>query len=118
MSAESELYSLLSAAAGVIALVADRIYPDLIPEGKDAPYLGYERANAEPVTTLEGTVLAWRVNLVIACWADTRLQANQIADAVLAALAGTAWRYEGSGSEVDEATGRLAATLQISLLTT
>ena len=115
MSAETQLYTLLSGAAGVTALASDRVYPDLIPENKATPYIGFERTDAQPVTTLEGTVLAWQTNMVIACWADTRLQANALADAALAALAGTAWQYEGSGTELDEATGRLAATLQVSI---
>lgn len=117
MSAESQLYAILSADAPLSAMVEDRIYPDLIPEGVAIPYVGYERANADPLRTLEGTVLAEDVGLVIACWAATRVQANQIADAVRAALAGTAWRYESATAEVDEATGRLAATLQVSLIT-
>ena len=117
MSAESQLYSLLSANAGVAALVSTRVYPDLIPEKVAIPYIGFERTGSAPATTLEGSVLAERVDIVIACWSATRIQANQIADAVRAALAGTSWRYAGSGSEVDEATGRLAATLQVSLQT-
>jgi hypothetical protein len=115
MTAESALYTLLSTAPGVTALVSTRIYPDLIPEEKAVPYIGYERTDAQPVATLEGTVLAWRISIMVACWSLTRVQANSIADAVLAALAGTAWRFDGSGSEVDEATGRLAATLQLSI---
>ena len=58
MSAETQLYTLLTGAAGVTALVSTRIYPDLVPEDKDPPYIGYERVSTEPVTTLEGTVLA------------------------------------------------------------
>lgn len=117
MSAETQLYAILSADAPLGALVGARIYPDLIPEQVAAPYVGYERTSSTPAATLEGTVLAERVDILIACWANTRRQANQIADAARAALAGTAWRYAGSGSEVDETTGRLAATLQVSLQT-
>lgn len=115
MSAETQLYAILSAYAALTALVGTRIYPDVLPEGVAVPYIGYERTDAQPVTTLEGTVLAWRVNIALVCWSATRIQANTIADTVRAALAGTAWRIEGSGGEVDEATGRLAATLQLSL---
>lgn len=117
MSAETQLYTLLAGAAGVTALVSTRIYPDLVPEAKDPPYIGYERVSTEPVTTLEGTVLASKAGMAVACWATTRVVAEQIADAVVAALAGTAWRYEGRGSEVDETTLRMAATLQISIST-
>lgn len=117
MSAESELYSLLSAASGVTDLVGDCIYPDLIPEGKDAPYIGYERVTTTPIATIHGTVLGTDVGLVVACWAATRIQAEQIADAVAAAMQAAGHVYTGRGAELDEATGRLAATLEYTLLT-
>jgi len=115
MSAESALYTILSTASGVTALVSLRIYPDLIPEEKATPYIGYERASTDPLTTLEGTVLAERVGMVIACWADTRIAAEQLADAVRTAMLGKGWKADSRGSEIDESTGRLAATLQYSV---
>lgn len=115
MSAESTLYGILSAAAGVTALVGTRIYPDLIPEEKATPYIGYERVSTEPAATLEGTILAEKIGITIACWADTRIAAEQLADAVRTAMIGSGWRAESRGAEIDESTGRLAATLQYSI---
>ncbi|MGL4480450.1 MAG: DUF3168 domain-containing protein [Aeromonas veronii] len=117
MSAESSLYAILTADAGVIALVGDRIYPDLIPEGKVAPYIGYERVATDPIATIHGTILGTDVGFVVACWADTRLQAEQVADAVATAMQAAGHVYTGRGAELDEATGRLAATLDYILLT-
>lgn len=114
-SAEATLYTILSTAAGVTALVSTRIYPDLVPEEKAAPYIGYERVSTEPLGTLEGTVLSERIGIMIACWADTRITAEQLADAVRTAMLGSGWRAESRGAEVDESTGRMAATLQYSV---
>jgi hypothetical protein len=115
MSAEATLYSILSTAAGVTALVSTRIYPDLIPEEKATPYIGYERTSTDPVRTLEGTILSDRIGIMVACWADTRIAAEQLADAVRTAMIGSGWRAESRGAEVDESSGRLAATLQYSV---
>jgi hypothetical protein len=116
MNAESTLYSILSTDAGVTALVGGDIYPDIVPEEKTAPYIGYERVSTDPIGTLEGTILSEKIGLMIACWADTRVAAEQIADAVRTALIGSSWRAESRGAELDPTTGRLAATLQYSVL--
>lgn len=117
MSAESSLYAILSTAAGVTALVGARIYPDVVPDQQAVPYIGYERVASTPAATLDGHVLAERVDIVIACWANTRVQASQIADAVRVALDLPDWRYAGAGTEVDVETGRLAATINVSTTT-
>ena len=116
MSAESTLYSILSTAAGVTALVSTRIYPDLVPEEKATPYIGFERVGTAPVATIHGTILADEVQMVIACWADTRLAAEQLADAVETAMTAAKEIYTARGSEYDEQTGRCAATLDYNLL--
>lgn len=115
MSAETQLYALLSGNAGVTALVGTRIYPNLVPESMATPYIGYERVSTNPVATLEGTILAETAGLAVACWDKSPIQAAQVADAVLAALSGTAWRFEGRSSEVDDSTQRHADTLQLNL---
>lgn len=116
MSAESDLYTLLSGNAGVAALVSTRIYPDLVPEGKTLPYIGYERVSTEPVNALSGAQLGALVGLTVACWAGTRVAAEALADAVVAALAPSSFAYLARGVEMDEATGRLAATVDCRIL--
>ena len=116
MSAESTLYSILSTAAGVTALVSTRIYPDRVPEEKAAPYIGFERVGSEPISTLHGTTLGHIVRIVVACWADTRIAAEGLADAVETALSGSNFSITARAAELDEATNRLAATLDIEIL--
>jgi hypothetical protein len=118
MSAESEIYSILSAHAGVNALVDGRIYPDLVPLEKAAPYIGFERVGTRPVSTIHGTILGNDVQMVIACWANTRLEAESIADTVAVAMQDAGQIYTARGAELDDSSGRTAATLDYDLLIT
>jgi hypothetical protein len=117
-SAETTLYSILSTAPGVTALVGPRIYPDLVPQGIATPYIGYERVSTAPVATIHGSILASNVGLVVACWADTRIAAEALADAVAAAMQAAGHLYSSRAAELDDATLRLAATLDYELLIT
>lgn len=88
MSAETELYSVLSGAAGVTALVGTRIYPDVVPVQKDLPAIAFMRSETEYVNTIHGTApLAKVVTLEVGCMAAVRLDAEALADAVEAAVA-------------------------------
>lgn len=118
MSAETTLYAILAGASGVTDLVGTRIYPDLVPQEKAVPYIGYERVGTEPIATIHGSVVAENVRLLVACWSATRLQAEQIADAVEAAMQAAGYIYAARGAELDETTGRLAATLDYEILST
>lgn len=117
MSAEQDLTTILTAAPGVTALVGDRIYPDLVPESKAAPYIGYERVNTEPILTIHGPGLGDNVRLMVACWAKTRLEAEALADEVATAMQVAGHVYLARGAEYDESTGRSAATLDYELIT-
>lgn len=116
MSAETQLYAILSADAPLGALVGARIYPDLLPEESVVPYIGYERVATEPIVTVHGGLAGQDVRITIACWAATRIQAEQLADTVVAAMQAAGHIYDARGAEVDETTGRLAATLDYMIL--
>ena len=118
MKPEQAIVQLLEANGTVSAAIGTRIYPDLIPKEKDPPYIGFERVGTEPIATIHGTVVAENVRLLVACWSTTRLQAEQIADAVEAAMQAAGHIYAARGAELDEATGRLAATLDYEILST
>lgn len=89
MSAETELHATLSGAAGVSALVGDRIYPDGIPLTASLPAIAYQRTATEFATTIHGGVIGETPTLEITCVAEARAAANAVANAVVAALAGT-----------------------------
>lgn len=88
MSAETALRALLVADSAVAALVSGRIAADRIDQDKARPFIVYSRTASLPFTTIEGTVLATQVSIDVECWADTRLGADSVADAVTAAVRG------------------------------
>jgi hypothetical protein len=90
MSAETDLYAVLSGAAGVTALVSTRIYPDVVPEEATLPAIAYQRTSTEYSTTIHGGApVAETPTIEITCVATTRPGANAVANAVIASLAGT-----------------------------
>lgn len=88
MSAETILYSALSAAAGITAIVEDRIYPGLIPQGKALPAVVFLRADTEYITTIHSsTPRGSRVEMEVWGIAKTNSAAEAIGDAIEVALA-------------------------------
>jgi hypothetical protein len=53
MSAEKVVYSLLSSASAITALVGTRIYPRPLPQNVQLPALGYQHLNTVPIPTLD-----------------------------------------------------------------
>lgn len=117
MSAESDLYSLLSTDAGLAAQVGARIYPDLVPENVAVPYVGFERVAGTPLTAMSGARMGELAGFTLACWAETRIEAESLANTVVTALAASPFTHLARGAEVDEQTGRLATTLDYQILT-
>jgi len=90
MSAETDLYAVLTGAAGVVALVGNRIYPDVVAEEAALPAIAYQRSATEFLNTIHGTApLGETASIEITCVATTRPGANAVANAVVASLAGT-----------------------------
>lgn len=89
MSAESSFYALLMATPAVTALVAGRISADRIEQGTARPFVVFTRSQTDPLQMLDGTVPQSWVTLEVMCWADTRVAANAVADAVTAAILNT-----------------------------
>jgi len=118
MSAESTLYAWLAADAGVAALVAGRIYPDVIPPDVALPAIAYARLSTEPVTTVHGAMPAQFVNLQVQCWAATRTSAEAVADAVQAALLVNGEVPAGRGQLFDEESGNFGGAVDVRLFVT
>lgn len=62
------------------------VYPDMAAEGAGAPRIVYTRAASEPINSLNGHSLVDRVTIQLEIWAETRLQAAQIARQARGAL--------------------------------
>lgn len=101
MSAETALFTLLAASAGVGALVADRIYPDTAPQDVERPLVVYGRSGTDIERTIGGTVVATRTTLQVSCYADTRAGAEAVADAVDTALTTSAFDWVGRSGGFD-----------------
>lgn len=112
MSAETDLYSALSADAGVAALVAARIYPDLVPAEAALPCIAYERTATEPLHTLHAQVGEFAV-LEVSCMAANRLAAEQLGDAVRTAATAAAYQLTDRAAATDPEQGIYAAVLTL-----
>ena len=86
MSAETLLRAGLVAHAPLLALVAQRIYPDAIPEDQPLPAVVYVRSNTERIRSTSGRSFGEWVDVSVQCWAETRSIADAVADAVIAAV--------------------------------
>jgi hypothetical protein len=104
--AEEQVKTALLANAALIALVGDRIDPDEIAPNSSLPALAYERGESIPEYGLDNTLFACKVSMNVTVWAKTRAVANQVADAVVAAMLTATYVEASRGSayepELDE----------------
>lgn len=82
MSASTELRTLLLAAAGVTALVGQRVRVTRAEETDARPFVVITRVDGEHAIGLDGSIGASKHVLQVECVADTRLQAEAISEAV------------------------------------
>lgn len=82
------IYSRLSGAAGVSALVSSRIYPGLAPQGTPWPFVVYWRDSSDYLTTLDAQTSVAESKFTVLCYAETYLGAEALSAAVRAALVG------------------------------
>lgn len=88
MSAETDLYAALSGALAVTALVSTRIYPDVVPADEPLPCVAYTRTGSDPVRTIHSAApVAETAFIDVVCMAESRVAADQVADAVETAAA-------------------------------
>jgi hypothetical protein len=90
MSAETQINDALRTNGALAAVVSTRIYPDFLAQEITLPAVVFQRAATEYVTTIhDGTVHDALVTLEVWCLATSRLAAEQLADLVEGAIAGT-----------------------------
>lgn len=117
MSAETELYTVLSTHAPLTALVSTRIYPDAFPENCARPAVAFSRTATNLIRSISGTVFGRESTLQIYCWGDTRGSADAVADAVEAAVIAAGYEYANRTAGYDEEVGAFAATIEVVILT-
>lgn len=117
MSAETLLYSTLSAAAPVTAIVGTRIYPDVVPQDAALPCVAFYRIDTVYHNTIHSAVpVAETAILEITCMATTRVGADALADAALAAVGAAGFVAAGRRGEIDTENGLWATTLTVEYL--
>lgn len=114
MSAESIIFATLR------GLVADRVYPDVAPEGSELPRIVYQQAGGQPVQYAEGPLASQEnARMQIACWAATRdaatTLAKQVEDALVAAPGCTVQPIGQRVSVYEEDTGLRGARQDFSV---
>lgn len=113
MSAEAELYAGLVAHTGLAALVADRVWPDAMPENGSLPGVVFTADTAAPERNLEGQALATLVRIKVIAWATTRTGAKQVGDAIVTALDAMGQPYETRAAGYDDAVDEFADIIEI-----
>jgi len=112
MSAETQLYAALSGWTGLTDLVANRIYPDAIPENVDLPAVVYVRAGTNPTYTIGGALVCEDVRMAVTVWAPTRTEAEAVADQVRLAIDGSGNPVANRSGGFDNEVGLFAVTIE------
>lgn len=86
MSVETDFRALLAGAAGVTALVGNRIAQDAVPEGATYPLVVFATSHNR-LTGLDGVLLTDQCSIAVQCWAIGASDASALGDAVVAAIA-------------------------------
>ena len=96
MSTGKAIYGILSANAGVTALVSTRIYPDMATQNTAFPFVVYSVQGLTPSDTKDGASKLDMVDVSIMSFAKTYAEAQDIAAACRTALD----RYSGTVSGI------------------
>ena len=117
MSVESTLYSTLSGAAGVTALVSTRIYPDVVPQEATLPCVAFARLDTAYENTIHSAApILETATMEISCMATTRVGADALCDAVLAAVGAAQFIPVGRRAEFDFDNQMYATVLSVDYL--
>lgn len=104
MSAEEETVTALEA-AGVVALVSTRVYPDAIPQEHVLPAIVYQRTQTNFVPTIHNSVSLTRAQIALGCYAETRASAEAVADAAHTAMLDAGFIPLNRAGDYDSDTG-------------
>ena len=97
---ETALFQQITADSTVASLIATRLFPLVWPDAPVFPLATYQRISTVTDSLLSGPLSMCTVRMQYDAWAETYLQAKQIADALNAVLEG----FQGTlpdGTSVD-----------------
>ena len=85
----------LTADAGVFALVGARVYSETMPQSPDLPLVVYGQSARLDDQALDGPTGVQRLVVQVDSWAKTRAEATALGAAVVAALSGHSGAADG-----------------------
>lgn len=116
MSAESELFQALDVPT-VATHLAERIYPDFLPEGATLPAVVYGRSATNPVVSIGSVHFADFVDFTVTVWGKPpRAGVDAAADAVEVSLRLAGHNVTGREAGADPETGLLATTINVTVM--
>lgn len=92
---EEQLIQRLLAAAGVTALVSQRIWPGRRSQGSTLPAIVAHRIDGGREYHLKGDSGLSAARMQIDCWGDSYASAKRVARAVVASMSGARWTAGG-----------------------
>lgn len=116
MDAKALLRAALIAHAPLVALVAQRIFPDGIEESATLPAGVLTVTSTEPIRSVDGTRHGAWVNLSLQFWATSRTSADACALAAEEAIALADHDLLDVADAADLDTGNFATTLTVRML--
>jgi len=116
MSIETTLYATINDDAAVTALVADRIYPMIAPDGAATPYVTYQVIATEAHNIINGAPGTERKVIQVNCISNTYANAKAIAEAVKAAINSSIGYLNGGGDDYFTQTEKYRFRLDFALI--
>jgi len=86
MSAQVIVYTLLSQASGLTALVDARIYPDVMPDAPTLPAVTFQKTGGSSDVGAESNPSTAKANIQVTVWAKSRLDTTALTKQVRLAL--------------------------------
>jgi hypothetical protein len=86
MTIKDDIYTRLSGDAGVTALVGTRIYRRVLPQDSTLPAITYTQVSERPLVNLDGENTTRNARFQFDCFGSTDSAAEDLADALRAAM--------------------------------
>lgn len=113
MSAETAVYTALSGHGGLTALVAARIYPDVLPEETAYPAVVFSRESTSPIRSISGHYFGADVSMQVGCWGKTRTEADSVGAQAEAAMLAAGMMTKGKTAGYDPETELFATIIEV-----
>lgn len=109
---EDRVYSALSQSVALTAIVSARIYPEITEQEVDPPCVAYARTVSDFTHTIHsGMPVCADVTVEVWCMSHDRVEADSMADAVVAALVAADFKFSDRRIVLRDVQDGLVATV-------